>query len=220
MGYLGEILSSTNLPDRHHQLTAETLPFIRSVSVADQRRVFDFGPVGIRGPRFDDAKDSVPRLPAPGRLGRASDESDALVDQYQDLMTDANRVDLEFILRYGFTDAVAIYNYVQEVGYKKYPAIVGAFAKIGAQPFVIVGTQPSYQLMGDTVIKRPSNPAPEDFFFMERILSWRRLRRRFSESCASSTYERRMAACTRSTVTKGLSSSGMISSMSPRSSWS
>jgi len=170
VGYLGEILSSTNLPDRHHQLTAETLPFIRNVSVADQRRVFDFGPVGIRGPRFDDTKDSVPRLPAPARLERASDESDALVEQYQDLLTDANRVDLEFILHYGFTDAVAIYNYVQEVGYKKYPAIVGAFAKIGAQPFVIVGTQPSYQLIGETVIKRPSNPAPEDFFFMERML--------------------------------------------------
>jgi acetyl-CoA carboxylase carboxyl transferase subunit beta len=170
VGYLGEILSSTNLPDRHHQLTAETLPLIRNVSVADQRRVFDFGPVGIRGPRFDDSKDSVPRLPAPARLQRASDQSDALVEQYQDLLTDANRVDLEFILHYGFSDAVAIYNYVQEVGYKKYPAIVGAFAKIGAQPFVIVGTQPSYQLIGDTVIKRPSNPAPEDFFFMERIL--------------------------------------------------
>jgi acetyl-CoA carboxylase carboxyl transferase subunit beta len=168
--YLGEILSSTNLPDRHHQLTAETLPLIRNVSVPDQRRVFTFGPVGIRGPRLDDATDLVPRLPAPARLLRAPDESDALVEQYQDLLTDANRVDLEFVLHYGFSDAVAIYNYVQEVGYKKYPAIVGAFAKIGAQPFVIVGTQPSYQLMGDTVIKRPSNPAPEDFFFMERIL--------------------------------------------------
>ena len=54
--------------------------------------------------------------------------------------------------------------------FKRYPAIVGAFAKIGAQPFVIVGTQPSYQRFGDTVIKRPSNPAPEDFAFMERML--------------------------------------------------
>jgi len=168
--YLGEILTSTNLPDRRHQLTAETVPMIRNVSVADQRRVFNFGPVGIRGPRFDDPKGSVQRLPAPARLARASDESDALVEQYQDLLTDANRVDLEFILQYGFSDAVAIYNYVQEVGYKRYPAIVGAFAKIGAQPFVIVGTQPSYQLIGETVIKRPSNPAPEDFAFMERML--------------------------------------------------
>ena len=35
---------------------------------------------------------------------------------------------------------------------------------------MIVGTQPSYQRFGDTVIKRPSNPAPEDFAFMERML--------------------------------------------------
>jgi acetyl-CoA carboxylase carboxyl transferase subunit beta len=35
---------------------------------------------------------------------------------------------------------------------------------------VIVGTQPSYQRFGETVIKRPSNPAPEDFAFMERML--------------------------------------------------
>ncbi|MGA7834107.1 MAG: carboxyl transferase domain-containing protein, partial [Acidimicrobiales bacterium] len=168
--YLGEILSSTNLPDRRHQLTTESMPLIRNVSVADQRRVFQFGAVGMRGPRFDDPNDSVPHLPAPARFLHASDPHDALVEQYQDLLTDANRVDLEFIIHYGFSDAVAIYNHVQEVDYKKYPAIVGAFAKIGAQPFVIVGTQPSYQLIGDTVIKRPSNPAPEDFFFMERIL--------------------------------------------------
>src|SRR5665213_732821 len=168
--YLGAILSSTNLPDRHHQLTRETLPMIRNVSASNQRRVFNYGPVGIGGPRFDDPKGSVQLLPAPARLARARDESDALVEQYQDLMTDANRVDLEFVVQYGFSDAIAVYNYVQEVGYKRYPAIVGAFAKIGAQPFVIVGTQPSYQLLGETVIKRPSNPAPEDFAFMERML--------------------------------------------------
>ncbi len=170
VSYLDAILSSTNLPDRRHQLTRETLPMIRNLTTTDQRRVFTFGPVGIRGPHFDDPKGSVPRQPSPARLARARDGSDALIEQYQDLMTDANRIDLEFIIQYGFTDAVAVYNYVQEVGYKRYPAIVGAFAKIGDQPFVIVGTQPSYQLVGETVIKRPSNPGPEDFAFMERML--------------------------------------------------
>jgi acetyl-CoA carboxylase carboxyl transferase subunit beta len=143
---------------------------IRNVTPSDQRRSFDFGPVGIYGPRFDDMKgaESVPA--AAPRQSHVSSDSDALVEQYQDLMTDANRVDLEFIVRYGFTEATAVYNYVQEAEYKRYPAIVGAFAKIGSQPFVIVGTQPSYQRFGDTVIKRPSNPAPEDFAFMERML--------------------------------------------------
>ena len=168
--YLGAILTSTTLPDKHHLLSAETLPMIRNVTPSEQRRSFDFGPVGIYGPRFDDMKGAVSVPAAAPRQAHVSSDSDALVEQYQDLMTDANRVDLEFIVRYGFTEATAVYNYVQEAEYKRYPAIVGAFAKIGSQPFVIVGTQPSYQRFGDTVIKRPSNPAPEDFAFMERML--------------------------------------------------
>ena len=168
--YLGAILSSTALPDKHHELTTETQPMIRNVSISDQRRVFHFGPVGIHGPRFDVVAGSQEVLAPPPRGQRVNDSSDALVEQYQDLMTDANRVDLEFIIRYGFTEAIAVYNYVLDAQFRRYPAIVGAFAKIGAQPFVIVGTQPSYQRIGDTVIKRPSNPAPEDFAFMERML--------------------------------------------------
>lgn len=170
VGYLGAVLSSTTLPDKQHQLTRETAPMIRNVSAADQQRVYGFGADGIHGPSFDDPKGAVLLRSARAREDLAADQSDALVEQYQDLMSDANRVDLEFIVRYGFTEAVAIYNYVQEPQYKRYPAIVGAFAKIGAQPFVIVGTQPSYQRVGDTIIKRPSNPAPEDFAFMERML--------------------------------------------------
>jgi acyl-CoA carboxylase subunit beta len=126
--------------------------------------------VGIYGPRFDDSRELISVHAAASRTSRASDASDALLEQYQDLMTDANRIDVEFIVRYGFNDAVAVYNYVQEAEVKRYPAIVGAFAKIGAQPFVIVGTQPSYQRIGESVLKRPSNPAPEDFAFMERML--------------------------------------------------
>jgi acetyl-CoA carboxylase carboxyl transferase subunit beta len=167
--YVGSLLSSTQRPDRQHQLTADTVPAIRNVSAPDARRTFDFGPVGIQGPIFDIAKDAHLVRPSPTRA-TSTDVADALVERYQDLMTDANRVDLEFIARYAFTDATAVYNYVQEPDYRRYPAIVGAIAKIGAQPFVIVGTQPSYQRIGDTVVKRPSNPAPEDFAFMERML--------------------------------------------------
>jgi acetyl-CoA carboxylase carboxyl transferase subunit beta len=170
VSYLGEVLSSTKRPDKHHELTKESLPMIRNVSSFDQRRVFAFGPLGVHGPRFDSEREFTMHRPATARTAQAADLSDALVEQYQDLMTDANRVDLEFIARYGFSEAIAIYNFVQEDDVKRYPAIVGAFAKIGAQPFVIVGTQPSYQLIGESIIKRPSNPAPEDFFFMERIL--------------------------------------------------
>ncbi|MGD0056097.1 MAG: carboxyl transferase domain-containing protein [Acidimicrobiales bacterium] len=168
--YLGELLNSTTLPDRHHLLNPETAPMIRNVSIANQRRVFSFGPEGMFGPDFDGAKGAVQLQASLSRAARSSDDPDALEEQYQDLMTDANRIDLEFIARFAFTEAIAVYNYVQEAEFKRYPAIVGAFAKIGSQPFVIVGTQPSYQRFGDTVVKRPSNPAPEDFAYMERVL--------------------------------------------------
>ena len=168
--YLGEILASTMLPDKHHEINRETQPLIRNVTVKDQRRVFSFGTVGIHGPGFETETQLEVLSPAPARVATVQDSSDALVEQYQDLMTDANRVDLEFIARFAFTEATAVYNYVQEGDFKRYPAIVGAFAKIGTQPFVIVGTQPSYQRLGDTIVKRPSNPAPEDFAFMERML--------------------------------------------------
>ena len=167
--YVASVLSSTTRPDRQHQLSAETVPAIRNISAPDARRTFDFGPVGIRGPFFELAPNAELVRPSPTRAA-SSDPADALVERYQDLMTDANRIDLEFIARYAFSDATAVYNFVQEPDYRRYPAIVGAFAKIGAQPFVIVGTQPSYQRIGDTVVKRPSNPAPEDFAFMERML--------------------------------------------------
>jgi acyl-CoA carboxylase subunit beta len=168
--YLGDVFAATTRPDRHHLLTHETQPMIRNVSVPHQRRVYSFGSVGVHGPRFDIDRGSQLLEASPARAALAKDGSDVLVEQYQDLMSDANRVDLEFLVRYAFTEAVAVYNYVQEGDNKRYPAIVGAFAKIGAQPFVIVGTQPSYQRIGKSVIKRPSNPAPEDFAFMERML--------------------------------------------------
>ncbi|MHB8827514.1 MAG: carboxyl transferase domain-containing protein [Acidimicrobiales bacterium] len=167
--YLGELLEVTARPDKNHQLTAETPPLVRNVGAHDERRVFPFGSVGIHGPAFADPSAGEILRSAPARRA-SSDEADSLVAQYQDLMTDANRVDFEFITRFAFTDAVAVYNYVQETDIQRYPAIAGSFGKIGAQPFVVIGTQPSYQRVGDAVIKRPSNPGPEDFEFMDRLL--------------------------------------------------
>lgn len=169
VSYLGELITTTKKPDKQHQLPEDARPAIRNVSAPDARRTFDFGATGIHGPSFDIAPNAELVRPTPSRTP-SEDPADALVERYQDLMTDANRIDLEFIARYAFTDALALYNYVFEPNYKRYPAVVGAFARIGDQPFVIVGTQPSYQRIGETVVKRPSNPAPEDFDYMQRIL--------------------------------------------------
>lgn len=167
--YLGELLTATKVPDRQHQLPPDARPVIRNVAAPDARRTFDFGPVGIHGPSFDIAPTAELVRPTASRVPSV-DPDDALVERYQDLMTDANRVDLEFIARYAFSDTLAIYNFIAEPDFKRYPAVVGAIARIADQPFVIVGTQPSYQRIGDTVVKRPSNPAPEDFDYMQRML--------------------------------------------------
>ena len=167
--FLGNLVTTTTRPDRQHQLPADARPLVRNVAAPDARRTFDFGRTGIHGPTFDIDKMAELVRPTPSRTP-SEDPADALVERYQDLMTDANRIDLEFIARYAFTDTLALYNYIAEPNFKRYPAVVGAIARIGDQPFVIVGTQPSYQRIGDTVVKRPSNPAPEDFDYMQRIL--------------------------------------------------
>ncbi len=167
--YLADLLTATARPDKAHQLTAETPPMVRNIGAHDERRVFPFGAVGIHGPRFADPSEGQIFRAAPPRR-RDGDEATNLVTQYQDLMTDANRVDFEFIVRFAFSDAVAVYNFVQDTDVQRYPAIAGAFGKIGSQPFVVIGTQPSYQRLGDTVMKRPSNPGPEDFEYMDRLL--------------------------------------------------
>jgi len=169
VAYLGELFQATRVPDKQHQLPTDARSLVRNVAAPDARRTFDFGSVGIHGPAFDIEPGAELVRPTASRTP-SEDPDDALVERYQDLMTDANRIDLEFIARYAFSDTLAIYNYVAEPNFKRYPAVVGAIARIGDQPFVIVGTQPSYQRIGDTVVKRPSNPAPEDFDYMQRML--------------------------------------------------
>ncbi len=168
--YLGKVLTATTPPDKHHALSAESPSLIRNVTATGQRRIFVFGSPGIKGPRFDDTSATATLLPAAPRPPRSPDAAEALLEQYQDLIADANRLDLEFVTRYAFTDAVALYNHIQESDALRYPAIVGAFALLGSQPFVVVGTQPSYARIGETVIKRPANPGPEDFAHLHRVL--------------------------------------------------
>ncbi len=168
--YLGAVYATTAAPERHKELTKETEPLVRNLTALNQRRVYAFGAAGIHGPRFDDITGTPDLVPAAVRPPTSSDRADALLEQYQDLIADANRVDLEFIAQYGFTDAIALYNHIQECDVRRYPAIVAAFAKLGTQPFVILGTQPSYQRYGDSVMKRPANPGPEDFAHLARVL--------------------------------------------------
>ncbi len=170
VGYLGSVYATSAPADKRPELTRETGSLIHNVTAVDQRRVFAFGATGIHGPRFDDVTGAPALVPAAHRPPVPADRADALLEQYQDLIVDANRVDLEFLVRYAFTGSVALYNHVQEPGLRHYPAIVAALARLGPQPFLVVGTQPSYQRVGDAVIKRPANPGPEDFAYLHRVL--------------------------------------------------
>ena len=168
--YLGELFAVTAQPDKNHLLTATSPLLIRNVTGPDQRRLFNFSRVGLHGPQFDDVRDGSSVSPVQRDPSTHPSVAEALIEQYQDLISNANRVDLDFLAQHGFTRSVPIYNHIQEGDTKSYPAIAAAIVTIGAQPFVVVGTQPSYRRVGDSVLKRPANPAPEDFAFMERIL--------------------------------------------------
>ncbi len=167
--FLGELFAVTQVPEKTQALTAETPVMVRNVAAPGQRRIFNFGLSGLHGPGFDTMQGAIVS-PTPKSLTDITNVADRLVEQFQDLISDANRVDLDFLVQNGFTRCAPIYNHIQEGDTKIYPAICAAIATIGAQPFLIVGTQPSFRHVGDSVMKRPANPAPEDFAFMDRIL--------------------------------------------------
>jgi acetyl-CoA carboxylase carboxyl transferase subunit beta len=169
--FLGQLFDVTQRPDRNHELNDETLPMVRNVSIPDQPRVFAFGAEGLHGPRVESPRGSTFVSATTRARPVAKVVDDLLVERYQALMTDANRVDLEFLVRNGFTGSLALYNHVQEGDALRYPGVVAAIAMIGAQPFVVVGSQPSYQRIGEAIIKRPANPGPEDFEYMDRVLT-------------------------------------------------
>jgi acetyl-CoA carboxylase carboxyl transferase subunit beta len=54
----------------------------------------------------------------------------------------------------------------------RYPAIIASIGKIGPQPFLIIGDQPSYQRRGDQVVRVPASPRPQDYDYMMRMLEF------------------------------------------------
>jgi acetyl-CoA carboxylase carboxyl transferase subunit beta len=170
VAYLAELLEVYEAPERSQRLNAETAPMIRNVTVPNQSRVFSFGSPGLHGPRVDHRAALPASVSAPMRPSVDAATPEGLVQRFQGLISDANRIDLDFIVNNAFTESALIYNYVQDGDDLIFPAVAAAIAKLGAQPFLVIGSQPSFRRVGDSVIKRPANPAPEDFEFMERML--------------------------------------------------
>lgn len=169
--YIGDFLSASHLPDKEHALGKTGAPTLNVIHAPGQSRIMEFGAQGIASPTVRPLDSEAQHITVkPRRIKPDLDEEDKLVDQFHGLITDANRVDLDFLLRNAFEHAVPFYNAIQEDDIKRYPAVVGAVACLGKQPLLVIGSQPSYRRAGETAIKQPASPGPEDFEYAVRIL--------------------------------------------------
>lgn len=169
--YLSALLSTSQVPDKQHALTPQAEPRLQNIHPEGDGRIFSFDGVGIKSPiRNTTEQPATPIVLKNKEHSADSTREDQLASQFQDLIIDANRVDLDFILHHAFTDTLPLYNHVEDGDIKRYPAVVAALGKIGSQPFLIVGSQPSYQKLGTKVRKLPASPGPQDFEYMERML--------------------------------------------------
>lgn len=98
-------------------------------------------------------------------------EADDLYKRFLALSKDARRPDTEYLMRQCFTDVLPLYNSLSSPNKLEYPAIIASLGKIDGQDFLIIGNQPSYQKVGDRIVKIPSSPSPEDFRYLRRMLS-------------------------------------------------
>lgn len=93
-----------------------------------------------------------------------------LYERYIELRSGTQRPDAESLIRGIFEDTVPLYNSYQEGGVLRYPATIASIGRIGPQPFLIIGNQPSYYTSGDELRKVPSSPEPRDYAYVRRML--------------------------------------------------
>ncbi|MBI2039845.1 hypothetical protein HYT18_02115 [Candidatus Microgenomates bacterium] len=140
------------------------LPPIKS----PRRGRYPFDKKGFFTPVFDDQSDGY--IDGEVRLEQRKDNK-SLYDRYMITKSDPRRPDTEYILTNGFTDVVPLYSVEVENDVIHYPAIIAALAKLGEQPFLVIGNQPSYQRMSDgRIVKIPASPAPPDYLYVQRML--------------------------------------------------
>lgn len=168
LSYLGDLLD-TMQTDRHTKIVAEDVqdgaiesgtspgtgvdfnkPRIYSVHTRALTNVTDLS----RGPSWKDGK------PTP----------EELYDRYERLVRDPMHPDAEFFMRNSFTDSVPFYNSYVAERKLQYPAIIASIGRIGVQPFLVLGSQASYQQTFDGMRRVPSSPAPADFEYIMRML--------------------------------------------------
>jgi len=100
-----------------------------------------------------------------------TDNAERLMARYKEMTSGAHRLDAEFIMHEAFDSVVPLYNVAQFEDLKKYPNIIAGIASIGEQSFMVIGDQPSYNVLSDTYVsKHAPNPGPEDFEYTTRMI--------------------------------------------------
>jgi len=93
-----------------------------------------------------------------------------LYARYQALVRSGTRPDARFFAEHVFTDTVALSGGYAADGRQHHPAITAHIGRLGPQPFLVIGTQPSYEPAFDGVKRIPASPTPADYRYLERML--------------------------------------------------
>ena len=180
MDYLERLLEVAK-PGRK-KLTLETIPEFKIIREGDNLTSSTFDQTGF--------------LPSDRKTAAAAESADYsekndLYAQYQALARSAERLDTQTIVSHVFSDVVNLYNgrvehaetYTEDGDYEttvlRYPGIVASIGRIGPQPYLIIGNQPSYQRIHDSsqadgykLVKVPAGPTPADYRYMKRMLGF------------------------------------------------
>lgn len=97
---------------------------------------------------------------------------DELYAMYIDLMKNPNRPSMDYFLDHCFTNVVKLYSSVRAGDLIINPSVAAAIGEIDRQRFLIVGTLPSYQKVGDRLVKIPASASPEDLGHRRRMLEF------------------------------------------------
>ncbi len=166
--YLKRFLDVTD--SKHAKLTEETLPDFHIVGNPQALRSFDFSNEGIANATTTHQVDTDFQAGEEVVFQKEVAPEDKLMQEYEAIIRSAKRPDAAFFMEHGFSEVVPLYNSYSVEDRMNYPAIIASIGKIGPQPFLLIGTQPSYQKSGETVRKIPSSPEPKDFRYMQRML--------------------------------------------------
>lgn len=166
--FLGDFIKTTKKPPKK-RLTLDNLPQLRIIG--ERGRAIALGKSGVNAALYEQQKAEISLEIPSAALTPGLSKEDELMRTYENFIRSPACLDSEFVIANVFSQAVPLYNHYVDQNKKSYPAIIAAVGKIGPQPFLIIGNQPSYQVSAERVRRIPSTPAPKDFEYARRMLA-------------------------------------------------